>query len=164
MDALGPIDKNQLDEEWVEQPARMHQAARKLAKAQLMEEEAKANLKRTAAEVSNYIRSKPSSFGILKVTESSVEAAMILDKEYQEAQTHYIQAQYKVAVYKAAVDSLEHRKKALESLVYLFGADYYSLPSAKKAGHDSVAKYAEAKASKRKVRGIKPRKKDKDDE
>lgn len=125
------IDPHRLDEEWVNQPNLYYDYASHLADARQAYEDAKNNLELVRAELDKAIREDPEEFGVEKVTEKAVESAVILEDEYQAAQKQVNYSRHTMDVAQAAVGSLDHRKRALEKLVDLFLANYFSEPKRK---------------------------------
>lgn len=122
------IDPLKLDEEWINQPKKVEKYARRLTEAKFDLAEAKAQLDATAAELAFKIRSKPTRYGMDKVTDQKVKDAIILQDEYQEALRNYNGLRKTVDLLEGIMTALEHRKKALENLVYLHGQSYFSAP------------------------------------
>jgi hypothetical protein len=131
------IDEYRLDEEWVGQPRMYFEWARKHAAAVLRLDKAKSNLELTKADVDASVRATPSAYGITKITEKGVEAAVVATKDHQDAVNEVSQAKHDAAVVKAAVEALDQRKAALENLVRLHGQSYYANPRAE--GEDKEA-------------------------
>lgn len=132
------IDKNQLDREWVNQPKLYYKYARRLADSRAESEQAKtaADVARAVADAE--IRGTPAKFGIEKVTEAAVAAAVITHPAYQTAVERMQRARHAVDIVQSAVTTLDHRKKALESLVDLRLADYFSEPRASRSPVDTA--------------------------
>jgi hypothetical protein len=124
------IDENRLDDEWIGQPRLYYEYASKLADAKRDLEEAKAEAEVTKANLAQLIRTDPEKFGLVKVTEKSVEEAVAVQNDLADALREVREARHLVDVLTGAVASLDHRKKALEKLVELFLANYYSSPKA----------------------------------
>ena len=122
------IDENQLDKEWVAQPKFYHKYAKKAAMARQEMEQAKANMEVIKAEQSQKIRKNPLDFGIEKITEKAIEDAITVSQEARGATEALIDAKHAVEILDAAVQTLEHRKRALEKLVDLRLANYFSEP------------------------------------
>ncbi len=122
------LDKDRLDEEWVEQPKLYHQQAEKLADARAEWERAKAERDVVTAEIDQDVRSNPAKYGMEKITEGAVEKKIVLQSRFSKANEKVIQAKHAVDVIQAMIDALDHRKKALESLVQLHLANYFSSP------------------------------------
>lgn len=143
-DLVFDIDKNLLDEEWVNQPKLYFRWASQLEDAKEELDEAKRNydvqkteFDLTKAEVEMSIRNDPDDYGMPKVTDKSIAAAIIMQPEYKEAQEQLVEAQktidlarHRVGILQAAVTALDHKKKALEKLVDLHGQKYFATPRA----------------------------------
>jgi len=123
------IDETALDVEWLDQPRLMLRYCKHAADMRREVDLAKEALDVARAEADRAIRKSPSEYGIEKVTEASVQAAITTHKSYQEAVARHIEAKYEYEVALAAVRSFEQRKTALENLVRLHGASYFSGPS-----------------------------------
>ena len=123
------IDALRLDEEWLTQSKMRQIWGEKLADAQLEFDNAKASLAVVTAELDNEIRSDPESYGVKKITESAVASAIPREVLHQRAMKKLNNTRHQVNVLQAAVDGLEHRKRALTSLVELHGQDYFATPS-----------------------------------
>lgn len=132
------IDEKNLEKEWVEQPAKYFKYARRLANARNELEEAKAEFELTKAEIATDIRNNPGKYELPKVVNDAVEAAMLQTTEYAAALSAVNKQKHRVDIYQAAVTSLDHRKKALEKLVELFMADYFSSPRAPAGAKDAM--------------------------
>ena len=131
------IDPNQLDVEWVAQPRLYHSYAKKLAAARQDLEQAKTALEITEADLAQKIRRDPSKFGLEKLTEGAIREVIVLSADFKAATTELIDAKHLVGVLEAAVTTLEHRKRALEKLVDLRLADYFSEPRTKSMGREA---------------------------
>lgn len=143
------IDKFNLDKEWVRQPKLYHTFSTKLAGARRRHEEAKAFLELTEAELNMKIRSSPAVYGISKVTDKAIEAALAVNKKYLAARDAVIKAQYRVDLLNGAVRTLDHRKRALEDLVDLHLNDYFSRPSVKRSDPAKVEEGASRRAKRK---------------
>lgn len=123
------INPEELDLEWLQQPmlyARYAQETTRLkAHADRMKEEAEV----VYASVAYEVRANPEQFGLTKVTEAGVEQAIRLSRRFQEAKEAQFAAAEEAAQGFNALQALEHRKSALENLVKLHGAHYFSGPS-----------------------------------
>ena len=126
------IDKTSLDQEWVEQPALYFKWAKAAADANSDLDRAKSRLELVEAELASSIRGNPSDYGMDKATDKSVDAAVPLQPEYQSAVRKVNEAKHSLAVANAAVNALEHRKRALSLLVELWIREYYTADSSPK--------------------------------
>lgn len=122
------IDENALDREWCNQSQLALRHALKLAEARKDLDYAKADLDVVDSELDRKVRRTPEVFGIEKITEGVVQGWILRQKEHAEANKALIEAKYKVNIIQAVVDAIEHRKKALENLVQLHLASYFSEP------------------------------------
>lgn len=147
------VDPNRLDEEWVGQPSLYFRYGAKLADAQRELEQArnglalvKVELEQVKAEVDRDVRKSPASFGLDKLTETVVAGAVLMDQRCRDAQHAVLDAQntvleakHRAEVFGAAVEALSHRRKALENLVSLMLANYYSRPKAPQGAKEQMA-------------------------
>ena len=122
------LDKNRLDEEWTQQPRLYAQYATKLADARAEHERAKASRDVVEAELDRDIRLNPEKYDLTKVTEGSIQSTITLQKAHRKVVGDVIEASHTVDTLDAYVRALDHRKKALEKLVDLRLADYFSEP------------------------------------
>lgn len=122
------IDEHRLEKEWLKQPALYMQYAEKAALADSKAKRAKENVETIKAERSAYYRKKHSDEGE-KFTENSISVEVQTDTECIDAVSEYITAMEHAAVLSAAVKAFEHKKAALENLVRLTLAGYYSQPT-----------------------------------
>lgn len=123
------IDPHKLDEEWLYQSQLYMKYSQLASNAQKERDKAKENLDVVRAGKDRDIREKPDEYSLIKVTEAVVSATILQTKEYQEANNKLIEANYKLNLYQSGVRALEHKKKALENLVQLWIANYYSGPT-----------------------------------
>jgi hypothetical protein len=151
------VDIHQLDKEWMEQPALFFEWAERLADTRRDLDEAKSELDVTKAEISRAIRDEPEDYGLEKVTEAAVTAAIPEQEEYKIATKAVSEAKHAVDVYQGVVTALEHRKRALEKLVDLHGQSYFANPRVSNSNaseaKDEIARRRGAK------RGVRQRKK-----
>ena len=135
------IDQGRLDEEWLNQPKTFYRYALKLADVKVELERTKAERDVTAAEVDQEIRANPGGFGLGdKQTEPAIKNAGIVEPRNMKANRAIIRAKHAVDIVQAAVDAMEHRKKALENLVHLFGMNYYAEPKAPRTTKERMQK------------------------
>lgn len=123
------IEEDALDLEWLNQPSLMLSVTREQAQTMEVEDRAKENLELVKAELDMEIRSDPDAFGITKLTEATVSAAILASEKYQEASDRYLNAKFENKVAIGAVKAFEQRKDALENLVKLHGQQYFAGPS-----------------------------------
>jgi len=130
MEQIVELDLNQLDTDWVRQPKLYYKFAEMLAHAKAKVDVAKALLEVTVAELDGMIRSNPEKYKLEKVTELMVRNAVTLHKKHKRVTMEYNEARHEMYVLQAAVNTLDHRKAALENLVRLQGQNYFSTPQA----------------------------------
>ncbi len=150
--ALVTPDPERLDYEWTRQPKLYLKYSLKLADARLALAEAKAQLEVTEAEVARDIRDDPASYGMDKVTEKSVEAAIVIQPPCLAAAKILREAQHRVDVLGSVVGALDHRKKALENHVTLFCYQYTSVPKAPEGAGREHTREAEKRATRKPIR------------
>lgn len=142
------IDQDALDVEWLNQSRDYFEWATHLAESRHQLDQAKLTRDIVKADLSKCIRENPADFELEKVTESQVTNAILLQDEYQDAESKVHECSYAVRLAEAAVQAMDHRRKALENLVFLHGQNYFSEPRA--IGEES-SEYV-ATASKRRAR------------
>lgn len=123
------VDENDLVSEWKRQAELYHEWAVAAAAARAEEDQAKAQMELVEAETRVEAMENPSAFGLTKATVDSVNAAVIMDAGFKKAQARYLSCKEERATLEAMVAALDHKKRALESLVQLRVADYYAEPS-----------------------------------
>lgn len=135
------IDKHRLDEEWLMQPKLFGQFAFDLAEAKTEFERAKASLELVEAELDREVRLSPEKFDLPeKLTETLIANTVKSRPRYRKAYEGMIEAKHEVGILSAATEACEQRKKALEGLVSLFLADYYSSPKAPDNGREAIGR------------------------
>ena len=138
------IDINRLDKEWINQPKMYFKYSTKLTDAKEEVERCKARieiagdeLKETKARLDLRIRKHPKKFlgSTDKPTEAAISNRILLHSFYAKAKAliyklteELIIANKAVSVCYSAVNTLDHRKSALERLVSLHGQNYFSTP------------------------------------
>lgn len=130
------IDINRLDKECQSLPELFHEYAEKLATARGDVDRLKGVLDLTEARVDSDVRLNPSSYGLAKATETSVEKAVVMDDRYQKALMQLNKAKLEAGKLQAYVDALGVKKTSVELLVKLRLADYFSEPTLPKAERD----------------------------
>ncbi len=128
------IDLFNLEKEWSKQPKLYFKYARLLGEARNRVDEEKAEFELVCAKVEADIRDQPDKYGVNKVTDKAVTATVPMQKSYQIALANLNEAKKQVAYLDAAVEALEHRKKALEKVVDLHIHEYYAEPRQPKGG------------------------------
>jgi len=122
------IDETALDVEWLDQPSLMMKYGQISAGTRADVDRAKEAVDIVKATLDRKIRETPEDFDITKITEASVESAILTTKEYQNAMNHYLETKYENDMAYAAVKAVDARKDALENLVRLHGQQYFAGP------------------------------------
>lgn len=124
------IDPNALDVEWLEQPMLFMRYAEELAYARTRMDRAKEKLDVVRAEVDNMVRKNPGDYFDegTKVTNSAIDALVITNELYKEANDKLIEIRLEVELLSAAVRAMDQKKSALENLVRLLGQSYFAAP------------------------------------
>lgn len=125
------LDETQLDKAWLDQARHFLEASLAVADRRADCDRAKALIDSVTAEVCLEIRKSPDEFDLDKATDKGVEAAATCNVRVKKAQEKYIVAKHALDRAVAVVNALEHRKRALENLVSLFGMNYYADPKAR---------------------------------
>lgn len=123
------IDQNSLPEEWQGQASLMLHYGTMLADATLEMDKSKAKLAVIAAQLDREVREDPQAYGLAKATESTVPGAVAEQPLHKAATREYLAAKHRVAVLRAAVDALEHRKRALSGMTDLFLRQWFAEPT-----------------------------------
>lgn len=119
------IDKYTLDEEWVKQAHLYNEWSVLLAEAELERDKAGDNISLVKAELDLDVRSDPSKYGLAKTTEESVKSVVLTNVKYKNALDDYNQKKYNYRIIQSAIESLNHKKYALDNLVKLYLSEYY---------------------------------------
>lgn len=122
------IDADALDLEWLGQPLLMLKYTEASAAARREVDRKKEELSLTRAELGRKIRKDPDVYGIAKVTNDAVEVLVLTDKKYKKIQDELIDAQYEQTMMQGAVQAVDQRKQALESMTKLLGLQYFAGP------------------------------------
>lgn len=122
------IDESALDTEWRDQPEMYYETAEQYAGAKYEADRLSNELKLVASDVEFDIRKNPGKYGLEKVTEAVVTATVTKNAAYQEAMDAWRKQKHEVDILSGALEALNHRRKALENLVTLHCANYYSTP------------------------------------
>lgn len=132
------IDQLALDKECVKLPSDYLKWA--LAGADLKQEvdTRKAELDTTEAEVAKRVRDMPGKYGLEKVTESAIHAAVQTSAEYQKALVRLNTVKHQLDRSQAVVWALEHKKRSLVMLVDLHGMGYFADPKLSQVGKKVV--------------------------
>lgn len=123
------INEDALDLELLDQASLFMKYAKHYAFTQKEVENAKQVLDITKADLDLKIRSNPEKFKIEKVTEGAIQSAILISKEFQEANMRCLNAQYEKNMAGNAVQSMTMRKEMLEGMIKLLAQSYFAGPS-----------------------------------
>ena len=147
------IDPDRLDEEWINQPDLFHGFAVELAQNRLEVESLKNELELIEARLDRDVRERPKRYDVDKISENAIHAVVVQQKTYQTALQALNQAKYRLDISQAAVTACDHRKKALENMVYLHGQNYFATPRAKGESGEKMREHV--KTSSRRSQALK---------
>lgn len=150
---FGEIDKTRLDEEWVKHTRLVEHYADQLADAKRDLEIAKTAYDVKEAETSLKIRKRPDRYlENVNVTEKSIETVLTTKMAESQENEDWLDAKHRSDLLQAAMTKLEHRKKALEDLVYLWSAGYFSEPKNKYMDKEDIDRMKSKQMSRKAVK------------
>ena len=118
------IDPDALDTEWLDQPNIFFKYAARLARANKALSDKEEEIKTIRSEIIKELMDSCE-----KVTGPVIEATYRTDPDYKQAKTERNQLEFERNMIQVAVDAINyHKKAALENLVKLGLADYFSMP------------------------------------
>ena len=120
------VDPAALPEEWQGQPELMLRWTGKHAQAMLEVDRAKAVLDVAKATADKEIRDNPEKFGLSKITEAVVANATTLHPKVQAAVQVLGEARYAANLLQGAVQAIEDRRRALQSMVELGSREWFA--------------------------------------
>jgi hypothetical protein len=121
-----PIDPLQLERECMGQPALYTEAGELASTARAEAKQAKEHLEFTKAQLSAKIRGDTDKYVVGKVTEASIDSAIITHEEYVKAVAESINASRLADDLSVLQTAVEQRKSMIRDLVQLFIHSYYS--------------------------------------
>ena len=126
-DDIFTIDDRHLDREWLRQPGLTRDAGHAEADAMHKKNQAEARLAVVGAQLRLKIRDNPTAFGLRsKPNNDDIDAAIILEDQYQDALADVNTAKYELDIRKAHSEAMLTRRKALERRVELLSIEYYA--------------------------------------
>lgn len=125
------INLDQLELNAQEQVEMIGRATRMTAHLKRKHAEAKNAQELVEARLKRAIRTTPSKFGVPdgKITEGSVNEAMVVHDDYQAALKAVVDAKYQLDLMEGIVTALEHRKRMIETEVELWESSYFAKPT-----------------------------------
>lgn len=122
------VDRNRLHEEWEKYPQIFDKWGIRLADAIFDRDTAKDQLDLIKSELDADIRQSPGEFGLDRVTEGAVNAAITLELKYKKARKKLNTAQKDVNRLTTGLRAISSKKAALENEVRLYLGSYFSEP------------------------------------
>lgn len=156
------IEETALDVECLNQPRLMMKYSEVYAAIQAEMADAKEELDVVEAKMDAAVRNDPEKYGITKITEAAVKAAILLDEECADARTELRRLKEKVDLYGGAVRAVDARKKMLELLVQLHGQQYFAGPKIPRDIHKEARARFEQEVSNEKVKTAMKKKRSED--
>ena len=145
------IDPQALDQAWLRQSEHVYESMSSLADAKYQVAKKKAALDLLQAKMAKRVRLDPAKYDLSKVTVDAVNEAVLVSDEYQAANAALTEAYLIQNKLQALVDSLDHKKKALEALGYLYAQNFYSAPKTPQQRDEELDKIAERAKARREV-------------
>ena len=137
------IDPMALDAECIAQPELFFRWAKRAVEAKTHTERSKFAMEVMYSTISADARGNPERYGIAKVTEAAIDAAVKASGKYLTCVEQYHAHRAEAALLDNAVEAFEQRKRMLELLVTLHGQQYFSDPN---TPHDLVKVWRERQA------------------
>ncbi len=134
------VDPFALDEEGLIQPTLMKKYTSLLAAAKKEVDRVAEKLAVCRAELDKKIRQSPEKYGLDKVTNDTVFAAIVTNKKYKAVVQELIEAKYQKEMTGGSVSSIEHKKSSIELLVKLLGMNYFAGPSVPRVLNEKFAR------------------------
>ena len=135
------IDPDRLDEEALRQAELFFEYSERAAEARSKIDRAKFDLELTYTNLVNSIRKDPAKYGLVKITDSSIESFAKGKPVYRDAYEKWIIAKRDSSILDVAVVALEQKKRMIETLVTLHGQQYFAGPS---MPHDLVSRWKDS--------------------
>jgi len=121
-----PIDIYNLEEECRNQPVLHQEVSEAVADAKRRAKTAAKHVEFVKADLLNRIRREPEKYGLSKVTETSVDAAAVVQPVYQEAIRKMLDAEEYASALAGLEVAMMQRKSMLNDEVALFLKSYYT--------------------------------------
>ncbi len=135
------IDPEQLDVEIVKQPDIFLYWSEKYVTARSRRDRAEMQLELTKARLDGECREQPELFGLKKVTEGAVKAAIECHQDVEDDENKVIEAKEDVNLLEKIVTALDQKKRMLELLVTLHGQQFFAGPSVPRNLSEQWKKY-----------------------
>jgi hypothetical protein len=114
----------------------------------------------TRARVEMEVRQEPEKFGVEKVTEAAIKNAVELHVRVVRCEATLLEAEHKVKMLSAAVDSFKERRKAIDGLTTLLQMGYWNIePRSVDQRSKEIMEEEDRKAHRKALEGKLPRRK-----
>ena len=123
------IDPSQLDVEAARQAETFFKWAERAIEAKALTDRLRLRLEVLEARLGIQCREKPDEFGLSRVTEMAIVAAVKTHQDYITAYKKYLAAKADSSMLDRAVDAMDMKKRMIESLITLHGQQYFAGPS-----------------------------------
>lgn len=131
--AVMDIDLSELEVECRDHAGLAEDAFRTAADLRLRWEELKIELDVAYAEAEQKRRDNPTKYGLEKITEAAIKAAVELDKKVLRLRKEVIEAKHALDIGESRGRAMEHRKRMIDNLIQLFLAGYFAAPKSQRA-------------------------------
>jgi hypothetical protein len=131
------IDLQQLHVEAMSQPVYCEQAGIIAAEAKKIAKQAKINVDEVEAAITLSVRQNPDAYGLDKVTESSIAAAVVNSKEVKLAKLQQANADYEADVANALYQAFLQKKSMIQVETELYKSNYFNCSDISKLNNDS---------------------------
>jgi len=143
------IEPNELHLELIRQPQLFLKYAEDYVQACTFRDEIKNKIEYEEARLSAEIRANPERFGVERVTEGSIASAILIQESMIEIKRQYLEAKEAADRLGAFKETIQQRKVALENLVSLWIAKYWSdVKIPEETQEDASKKFAKGLAEK----------------
>lgn len=160
------IDPDALDVEWLEQANRFYKYSDALDEATKTRNDLKTQLDKKKEEIDRVkakleleIRADPESFELEKATDSSVKAAVLANKRYENTLEEFFElreelneAQNAVNKLYTDVNTMQEKKESMKNLVVLLNQQYFSTPVVPRNLTAEYQRYQQTKSTQRQSR------------
>jgi len=123
------IDPSALDVECCKQADLFYKWCKRSILARSDMDHVKLKLEIIEAKLQMDCRKNPENFGVTKLTEAVVMAAVKCHAKYQKAYEEYLEAKENASLLEKAVFAMEQKKRMIENLITLHGQQYFAGPS-----------------------------------
>jgi hypothetical protein len=120
------LDMYRLDEGWLDLPAIMLKWNTELVENEMTSRQSKIELEQLRATLDARMRENPGEYGIQKVTEATITAAITIHPSVIEETFKFNKADKRAKELRAYCLAIEAKRKALEGLTQLYSTGYFA--------------------------------------